>query len=115
MPNVCVAVPEPEVIAEGPVVAVDMPAVPVAVVAGSPVAERSLEAADPTTAVRTGAAMVVAELAEVAGAAIESAMTCARGLMGPRRFDGRVSTGSAVVEEEAVASPVLSKLPLLGR
>jgi hypothetical protein len=74
--------PEPGVVAVAPAVAGDALAVPAAMVAGSPVAERSPEAAEPTTADRPGAATAVAGLAGVTGAAIESAMTCAAGLTG---------------------------------
>ena len=86
MPIVEVAVPEPEGIAVGAVVWEDMLVVPVAMVAGSPVAERSFEAVEPTTAdctgANTGAAAAVAGLADVAGATIGFATTCAAGLRG---------------------------------
>lgn len=77
MPTVEVAVPEPGVIAVAAAVAEGMLVDPVPMVGGSLVAERSFEAAEPTTADRIGAAAAVVGLADVAGAATEFAMTCA--------------------------------------
>lgn len=82
IPIVVVAVPEPEVIAVAAVGAEDRLVVPEAMVAESPVAERSLEAPDPKAADRAGPATAVAGLMDVAGAAIEFAMACTGWLMG---------------------------------